>query len=114
MLIALPIYRASLFQPSWLATTALLFVPAAIASAFAPTIAATIQGLVSSTMRGTTAALNGALSHLISLGLGAALLGLASDWLTRLSFFRAPEGGNFRVLCGRSEKRRGGYECVGT
>src|SRR3546814_14987449 len=112
MLIALPIYRASLFQPSWLATTALVFVPGGIASALCPTSAATIQGCVSSTMRGTTAALTGALSHLISLGLGAALIGLASDWLTRLSFFRATEGGNYRVLCGPSMSGRLETICI--
>src|SRR3546814_9172656 len=63
-------------------------------------------------MRGTTAALNGALSHLISLGLGAALIGLASDWLTRLGFFRATEGGHYRVLCGPSMSGRLETICI--
>ncbi|ALR20383.1 spinster family MFS transporter [Sphingobium baderi] len=99
MLMTFPVYLASLFQSSWLITTMLLFIPSAVASAFAPTIAATIQGLVPPTMRGTTAALNGAMSHVISLGLGSLLIGLVSDHFTRLSFAMAT-GGRDYAQCG--------------
>jgi len=100
MLVAFPLYLASLFQGNWLVTSILLFVPSAVASAFAPTIAATIQGLVPPRMRGTTAALNGACNHLISLGLGATLVGFAADCFTKLSFSMRTNGMAYGRLCG--------------
>jgi predicted MFS family arabinose efflux permease len=94
-----PIYLAAFMQSDLLIAMTLLFIPATAVSAFSPTVAATIQGLVEPRMRGTTAALHSALSNIISLGLGATLTGLASDFFANRAFAAAGGVGQYAASC---------------
>ena len=100
MLVAAPIYIFALtWTDSWLVMVLLLFIPATIVPAFSPTVATTIQSLVEPRMRGTTAAISSALAHVISLGIGSALMGAASDYFTARAYTAASGVGRFGDHC---------------
>lgn len=98
-LIAWPLFILGLFQESWPIAVTLLFIPAAVAIGLSPTITMTIQGLVTPRMRGTTAALNGAIVQIIGFGIGSAMLGLFSDAFTQLSFAQLSDGLDYDTAC---------------
>ena len=100
MLVAAPIYVFALTRTdSWLISVLFLFIPATIVPAFSPTVATTIQSLVEPRMRGTTAAISSALAHVISLGFGTAITGVASDYFTSRAFTAAGGTGVFSEQC---------------
>lgn len=86
MVLITPFYLLGLSQSSWMITLSLIFIPTIAVSAYAPTVAATTQGLVEPRMRGTTAAISSALIHIVSLGMGATLTGFMSDYFANQAF----------------------------
>jgi len=50
-------------------------------------------------MRGTTAAISSALAHIISLGIGSAIMGAASDYFTARAYTAAGGIGSFSEHC---------------
>jgi hypothetical protein len=88
----IPLYLAALVQTDWKLAVVLFTIPSIVLSAFAPTLATVTQGMVTTRMRGTTAAISSAVGHVIALGFGATLTGFASDFFASRAYERAVGG----------------------